>query len=67
MSSYEVMAAVGNVAGIRGKVFSVAAYAPPNITPSVADDLIAFVSNVVAEGKRKYLNCSIIVGGDFNQ
>ena len=62
---YEIVAASGNV--IKGKLFIVACYAPPNITPTRADELLEFLSDVIAEGKRKFPNCSVVVGGDFNQ
>ena len=65
--AHEVVAAVGKINGIRGKVFIVAAYAPPNLTPQSADQLIEFLSDVVSEGKRKFPDCTVIIGGDFNQ
>ena len=66
-SEHEVVAAVGKVNGIGGKVFIVACYAPPNLHPNKAEELLEFLSDVVAEGKRKFPNCSIVIGGDFNQ
>ena len=66
-NEHEVVAAVGKVSGIKGKVFVIACYAPPNLTQNKADELLEFLSDVVAEGKRKFPDCSIVVGGDFNQ
>ena len=64
---HEVVAAVGKVSGVKGKVFCVACYAPPNLAPSKAASLMEFISDVVSEGKRQFNNCSIVVCGDFNQ
>ena len=64
---HEVLAAVGNVKGIEGKVFVLACYAPPNLTQLRSKQLIEFLSNVIQEAKRMFRDCLIIVGGDFNQ
>ena len=64
---HEVLATVGRIVGVRGKVFCITCYAPPNLTQSRAQQLIEYVSDVVSEAKRRYLDCSIILCGDFNQ
>ena len=64
---HEIVAAVGKVTGIKGKVFCVACYAPPNLTRLKADQFLEFLSDIISEGKRKFNNCTIMVCGDFNQ
>ena len=64
---HEIVAAVGRVTGIKGKVFCLACYAPPNLTRSRAELMLEYLSDVISEAKRKYNDCSIIVCGDFNQ
>ena len=66
-NEHEVVAAHGKITGIKGKVFCVACYAPPNLTREKADDLLNYLSDVISEGKRKFDNCTVIVCGDFNQ
>ena len=44
-----------------------ACYAPPNLTALKARQLIELLSDVVQEAKRLFRDCSIVVGGDFNQ
>ena len=65
--NHEVLATIGSVSGIRGKIFCLTVYAPPNLTQLKARQLLEYVSDVVGEAKRKFADCSIIVGGDFNQ
>ena len=64
---HEVVAAVGKISGIKGQVFCVACYAPPNLTRATAGQLLEYLSDVVSEGKRKFRDCTIIICGDFNQ
>ena len=66
-SNFEVIAAVGKVTGVKGKIFFLACYAPPNMLPSEAKLLIEYLSDVVCEAKRTYRDCSIVITGDFNQ
>ena len=66
-SDFEVLAAVGNVKGIKNKVFVVVCYAPPNITASTARELIDYLSDIICQAKRTYADCSILLTGDFNQ
>ena len=65
--NYEVLATVGKVHGIKGKVFCLSIYAPPNLTAAKARGLIEYVSDVVGEAKRKFEDCSLVISGDFNQ
>ena len=64
---FEVLATVGKITGIKGKFFVISVYAPPNITPARARDLLDYVSDIVGEAKRSFEDCSIVVAGDFNQ
>ena len=66
-NEHEVVAVVGKVSGIKGKVIVVVCYAPPNLHPNKADELLEFLSDVAAEGKRKFPDCLLVIGGDFNQ
>ena len=63
---HEVLAAVGSVKGIKGKVFCIVAYAPPSLTLLRARQLNNYLSDLIGEAKRKYPDCTLIVGGDFN-
>ena len=64
---HEVLALVGKIVGIKGKVFYLSCYAPPNLTLQQGRDMIEYVSDVIGEAKRTFANCTIIVNGDFNQ
>ena len=64
---HEVLAAVGKITGIKGKVFCLSCYAPPNLTVTQARSMIEYVSDVIGEAKRSFAECTIIVNGDFNQ
>ena len=64
---HEVLATVGNVAGIRGKIFVLSCYAPPNLSSTKAQEFIECVSDVIGEAKRLFNDCSIIISGEFNQ
>ena len=64
---FEVLAAVGKVSGVKGKIFTVSCYAPPNIPASDARDLMEYLSDVVCEAKRTFEDCAILISGDFNQ
>ena len=65
--SYEVLAAVAKVSGHKSKIFCLACYAPPNISPARANAMMEFVSDIVSEAKRSFPECSVIIAGDFNQ
>ena len=64
---YEIVAATGKVHGVKGKLFVLGCYLPPNLTPTRARSNLEFISDLINEAKRKFEGCSIIVGGDFNQ
>ena len=64
---HEVLACVGNVNGIKGKFFVITVYAPPNINVLTSQLLLEFVSDLAAEAKRQFEDCTIIISGDFNQ
>ena len=64
---YEVLATVGKVHGIKGKIFCLSIYAPPNLTTVRARGLLEYVSDVIGEAKRKFEDCSLVISGDFNQ
>ena len=64
---YEVLVCVGKVHGNKGKLAVITCYAPPNIPALQAQSLIDYLSDVVAELKRKYPDVAIILSGDFNQ
>ena len=65
--NYEVLAAVGKVHGIKEKVFVIATYLPPNLALTRARACLEYLSDCIAEAKRVYEDCLIIVAGDFNQ
>ena len=65
--NYEVMASVGNVKGVEGKVFVISCYAPPNLLANTARAMMEYVSDLVCEAKRTFADCAVIVAGDFNQ
>ena len=46
-NEHEVVAAIGKVSGVKGKVFCLSCYAPPNLTRQKADQLLEFISDVV--------------------
>ena len=66
-NGHEVLVAVGRVRGIKDKVCCLTCYAPPNLTPVRATELIEFLSDVISELKRKFKDSMIIMAGDFNQ
>ena len=63
---HEVLAAVGTVHGIKGKVFCLAAYLPPNMPATEAEARLEYITDIITEAKRLYKGCTIIVAGDFN-
>ena len=65
--NHEVLACVGKIHGIKGKVFVISCYAPPNLTSLNASKMIEFVSDVVGEAKRRFEDCTLVISGDFNQ
>ena len=63
---HEILATIGTVKGIKGKVFCITAYSPPNITLLKARQMHEFISDVLDEAKRQFPECTIILAGDFN-
>ena len=64
---YEVLATLGKVKGIKPKIFCLSCYAPPNIGSLRASGMIVYISDLVAEAKRKLGDVLVVVSGDFNQ
>lgn len=64
---HEILATVGSITGVKGKVVCLAVYAPPNLATNESKQLLEYLSDVVGELKRKFENCTIFVAGDFNQ
>ena len=44
LEDYELLAAVGKVSGVKGKVFCLSCYAPPNMAKSEATGMIEYMS-----------------------
>ena len=65
-ANFEVIAGVGKILGVKGKLFCVGCYLPPNIQTARAKANIEFVSELLNEAKRLYEGCSILVSEDFN-
>ena len=64
---FEVLATVGKVNGVKGKVFVLSVYAPPNMQAVKARQLLEYLADVIGEAKRKFEDCTIVLAGDFNQ
>ena len=64
---HEVLASVGRVTGVKPKIFVISCYAPPNLPPDRAKNLLEYLSDVVCEAKRTYEDCLVVLSGDFNQ
>ena len=65
--SFEVLCVAGKVNKIREKVVVIAVYIPPNYTRVKAEACLDYISDVVAEAKRKFESPFITVSGDWNQ
>ena len=65
--NYEMLATVGKVAGIKGKLFVLSCYATPNMPPAEAAGMIEYMAEVICQAKRNFVDCTIVVNGDFNQ
>ena len=63
---HEVLATVGTVKGVKGKIFCLTVYEPPNLTLLRARLLHQYVSDVLDEAKRQFAECSVMLAGDFN-
>ena len=64
---FEVLCVSGKVSKIKEKVVVVAVYIPPGYTRPRAESCVEYISDVVAEAKRRIDSPLIIVGGDWNQ
>ena len=64
---FEVLCITGRVSKLREKVAVIAAYIPPGYTRIRADCCVEYVSDLIAEVKRKLESPIIVVGGDWNQ
>ena len=64
---HEILATVGRVYGIKSRIFCLTCYAAPNIGLLKARGMTQLISDLVAEAKRVYEDCLIIVAGYFNQ
>ena len=64
---YEILATVGKVKGIKPKIFCLSCYAPPNMGSLRASGMVVYISDLVAEAKRKLGDVLVVVSGDFNQ
>ena len=65
--NFEVLCVTGRVSKLREKVAVIAVYIPPGYTKLKADCCVEYVSDVVAEVKRKLDSPIVIIGGDWNQ
>ena len=65
--SFEVLCVAGKVNKIKEKVVVIAVYIPLNYTRVKAESCLEYVSDVVAEVKRKFDSPVIMVAGDWNQ
>ena len=64
---FEVLCVTGRVSKLREKVAIIAVYIPPGYTKVDADCCVEYVSDMIAEVKRKLDSPIIVVGGDWNQ
>lgn len=65
-AEHELLATVGTIKGIRGKIFCLTAYALPNLTLLKVRQMHEYTSVVIDEAKRLYPDCTITLAGDFN-
>ena len=64
---FEVLAVAGKVNKIKEKAVVVAVYIPPNYPRVKAEACLDYISDVIAETKRKFESPLITVAGDWNQ
>ena len=64
---FEVLTVVGKVSKMKEKVVVIAVYIPPNYPRARANLCVEYISDVVAEAKRRHDSAAIIVAGDWNQ
>ena len=64
---YEVLPAIGTVAGSSRKLVVIAAYMPPNYSSSRGAACLEFIESLIIDVKRQYRDPFIVLTGDFNQ
>ena len=64
---FEVLCVSGKISKIKEKVVVIAVYIPTNYPRSRADMCLDYISDVIAEAKRRVDSPLIVVGGDWNQ
>lgn len=62
---FKALACIGTVHGIEGKVFVLVCYEPPNLTANRANLMHEYIVDVVNEAKRRFQDCTVVLGGDF--
>lgn len=62
---HEILACIGSLKGIKGNIFTISGYAPPNITPLKAKQLTEFMSDVIGEAKRRFEDCTLVISLRF--
>ena len=62
-----MLCVTGKVSKLREKVAIIAVYIPPGYTKPRADSCVEYVSDVIAEVKRRIESPIVVVGGDWNQ
>ena len=65
--NFEVLAVAGKLNKIKEKVVVIAVYIPPNYPRVKADSCLDYISDVIAESKRRFDSPIITVAGDWNQ
>ena len=64
---FEVLRVTGRLSKVKERIVVIAVYIPPGYTRLRAEACVEYVSDVVAEAKRRIDSPIIIVGGDWNQ
>ena len=65
--NFEVLAVAGKVNKIKEKAVVIGVYIPPNYPRVKAEACLDYISDVIAETKRKFESPLITVAGDWNQ
>lgn len=60
--NYEVLAFVGSVHSIKGKVFVHTCYEPLNLTRGRAESMHEYLVDIVTEAKHRFQDCTVIIG-----
>ena len=66
-NKYELVGAVGNIAGVTRKVVFYSLYIPPNQTAEVTRGLFVCLGDTIEKMKQEYIDPFIIIGGDTNK